>query len=458
MRRVAVAVAVVVAGLTVPGTVAVAKNTDDRTVTPRHELVVPVDSAAGEVLIAFEARAPGTSWAKAGRESTVLAVSIDAGPVSHLVVTGNEWQPHRALLGAVAAGRHRVVIEVAPSLSPVPGPVQVRRTEVRVMPPGGPAGVVTRHAPMLFGRSLPDHGGPGQNATTDTPLLAFHTISPATGEGHRVIEYSLVWSNEDGGTDTTALMARWGRSTDIEWAYRLEVDERGAAVPGTQVFQGPDHAVTRFAGTYEGSHPRLQTCTANNNLCDRVVDGALRFFLDPVTALPAGRAREWVMDTQPWTYARMAHELIREGKLEQRADPATDAVSDPANYLYVEIDRDTSPPQAAPYAGLAVEVKLRNGRTYTSHKAQPAWTIQRDEPAATAVELPPGTTAADVLELVARRVPVYPVDPIATVTVTDVRRVFLLGRDHRPGPSFASFRGSAALDLLHPSASLWRRA
>ena len=40
----------------------------------------------------------------------------------------------------------------------------------------------------------------------------------------------MIWSNEDGGTNTPALMARWGRTTDIEWIYRVVLDRAGAIV------------------------------------------------------------------------------------------------------------------------------------------------------------------------------------------------------------------------------------
>jgi hypothetical protein len=46
------------------------------------------------------------------------------------------------------------------------------------------------------------------------------------------LQYSIIWSNEDGGTNTPQLMARWGRSTDIEWIYRVEVDQNANRVPG----------------------------------------------------------------------------------------------------------------------------------------------------------------------------------------------------------------------------------
>ena len=78
-----------------------------------------------------------------------------------------------------------------------------------------------------------------------------------------------MWSNEDGGTPTPALMAQWGRTTDIEWVYRVEVERQGppcarhGGVPGAR----PRDAESS-AGAYDGTHPLLQTCTSNNNVCD----------------------------------------------------------------------------------------------------------------------------------------------------------------------------------------------
>ena len=41
-------------------------------------------------------------------------------------------------------------------------------------------------------------------------------------DGTGVLRYSVIFSNEDGGTATPALLARWGRTTDIEMAYEEE--------------------------------------------------------------------------------------------------------------------------------------------------------------------------------------------------------------------------------------------
>ena len=42
------------------------------------------------------------------------------------------------------------------------------------------------------------------------------------------LRYSVVFSNEDGGTPSDRLMATWGRLTDIEYVYAVERDTDGA--------------------------------------------------------------------------------------------------------------------------------------------------------------------------------------------------------------------------------------
>ena len=69
--------------------------------------------------------------------------------------------------------------------------------------PSDPGYVAASHTPIVIGRVLPANGGPFQNARTDTPLLAWHEDT-AIASGHHLLEYSLVWSNEDGGTNTPA--------------------------------------------------------------------------------------------------------------------------------------------------------------------------------------------------------------------------------------------------------------
>ena len=421
-------------------------------------LVVPVFlTRGGETVLDLTTDAPGVSWAARGRESAVVSVHVDGRYTTDLVVSSDRRIPRSLALGPLTRGPHRITLRFAADRSPA-GARRVNLRDVRVSfaAPGSTAQLARRHAPVLLGRVLPELGSVFQNATTDTPLLAWHEIYASPVAGLRRINYSIIWSNEDGGTDSPALMARWGRTTDIEWVYAVDVDAAGNRV-GPAYYHGPGHQILEFTGSYEGSHPVLQTCTVNNTVCDRGA-GPMRFFLAADQTRPSQRAREYLMDTNPWTYPLMAEELEREGKIESPSDPATPAVGDQRNYLYLEVDKDTTAaPGAAP--GVSVSVRLHGDATvYRSDHGVPSWSIARDDPAATTVELPAGTTADDVAEITAIRVPAG-LDNQAPVTVTDVNRAFFLDQNRVPTRSFIAAHGlGVSLTVAAQAAPIWTSA
>ncbi|WP_067479859.1 hypothetical protein [Actinomadura hibisca] len=411
----------------------------------------------GEAVIAFRAAAPGVSWARKGAEAAVVSVAVDGRHVTDLVVPSADPTPRSLGLGAVKRGRHKVTLRFAKGSAAAARRVVLAGTRVR-MPRADQ--LALRHAPIVVGRTGWPFGDAYQNARTDTPLIAWHEARPAATAGHRVLEYSVVWSNEDGGTDSPALMARWGRTTDIEWVYRVEVDAAGRRVPGTGVYQAPQHLTLKFTGRYEGDHPVLQTCTQNNNMCDVIMPGSpLRFLPDASRTLPAGRAREAVMDREPWTYRVMAQEMVREGKIEKRSDPATREVGDQRTYLYAELVKRTGAATgsgSAPGVTLGVRLRRDPSRLYRSDHGEPTWSIERDGAAATTVELPAGTTAADIASVEAVRRPVGLGDNGAPATVTALNRGFFLNRSYLPGASAVRWSGSAVLTAARPSAVVWR--
>ena len=99
---------------------------------------------------------------------------------------------------------------------------------------------------------------------TDVPLVMWYEVEP-TERGTRY-RYSVIFSNEDGGTSTDRLMATWGRTTDIEYLYSVEVDADGAIVG--EDMQGPEHEILPFKGKREGRHPLLWVSTENNMVLD----------------------------------------------------------------------------------------------------------------------------------------------------------------------------------------------
>jgi hypothetical protein len=207
----------------------------------------------------------------------------------------------------------------------------------------------------------------------------------------------------------------------------------------------------------------LETGTSNNNMVqvdDPDASTGYRFIPDVSQTLPARRAREAVMDANPWTYQVMAKEMIREGKVEPAASPDTPEMSDQRNYLWAEVDKDTtyaSPPPSDSWAGTALAVKLAgDDRWYESNHGVPDWSIQRDDPAATTIELPPGRTSADVEAVKAVAVPVgAPGD--YRIDVTSLNRGFFLGADFLPGSSFLTWSGSEVLTPARPEAVIWQR-
>jgi hypothetical protein len=421
---------------------------------------------AGEAFLRVRALAPGADWGRKGRESAVLTIKLDGRYNQDVVLfNGAEAFDYRVALGPVRRGRHKVTARFDRAKSPSGKGAEVKRLSASVSRAGGVEALVRRYSPVVYGRDLPEIPGAFENARTDVPLLTYHTVTRDLA-GNTTLEYTVIWSNEDGGTDTPALMARWGRTTDIEWIYRVTLDPSGRVL--TELYQAPDHAELPFTGARLGHHPLLQTGTSNNNMV-AVTDprraSRYRFIPDVRRTLPAGRAREAVMDANPWTYRVMAEEMIREGKVEASPSPATPEMSDQRDYLFAELDKDTTYPVPAPpgaWAGTALQIKLAGDPTwYASNHGVADWSIQRDIPAATTVELPPGKAAEDVEAVKAVAVPVPGEGGLAPtdyrIQVTSLNRGFLLGRDFLTGASFLSGRPGAVLTPAQPEAVIWQR-
>ncbi len=76
------------------------------------------------------------------------------------------------------------------------------------------------------------------------------------GDGRR-LRYSVVFSNEDGGTPPDRLMATWGRLTDLEYVYGVELDADGriAAARSTRA------ATTRSSPSPARARAASRSCT-----------------------------------------------------------------------------------------------------------------------------------------------------------------------------------------------------
>ena len=316
---------------------------------------------------------------------------------------------------------------------------------------------VARYAPILYGRDL---AGRYENNHTDAPLLGFHTTTRERGE-RTTFTYWTIWSGADATTDPAALLARTGRTADIDWVYRVTLDKRGRKLG--EAYQGSDHTAVAFTGARERNHPLLKVATADNTVAPVARADAgprYRFPLDFSRTAPAGRPAAALLDATPWTYAAMAGELVRERKLESPAAPGTPALSDLRDYLFAEVTKTTTyaaAPAAGSWVGVALEVQLEGGdQWYSSAHGTPDWSLESDDPAATAIELPPGTKRSDIHAVRAVAVPVGKPPSGYKIAVSALRGGFLLGKAYVPGKPLLDWSGKVTLSAATPAKVLWR--
>lgn len=469
----AAAASVGLAGAVHAGTNADARPGRSVTVTAGRPVTVPFHLAKpGEGLVDMTVASPGVSWGVAGHVSTVVSAYLDGTYYTDIVIPAARAEPREFFLGQLTAGPHKLTLRYAADRSQGGTVGRLGGIRFSELSSGDAGYAVAAHAPILYGRTDPTLGGAFQNAFTDVPMLAWHQ-DIANADGSHQIWYTIAWSNEDGGTGLApaSLMARWGRTSDIEWIYqaglfRLDVDPQGNVVPGSEYYQSPNHGFTPFAGGYENGHPILQTCTSNNNVCDTLDATAratpMRFTLSAQQNLPLADAREIMMDRNPWTYWITSQEMIREGKTEADGpnDPATPDLSDERHYLFLVLKKTTNATQNSnPWIGATVKVTLKDGTSYRSDHSQLGWSIQRDDPAATTVELPAGTTSADIASIsVLRVVGSSAGDNGGTITVQSIERAMFLGGDYYPEPYFiANYQvpGNVTLTRSAPEAQVW---
>lgn len=282
-----------------------------------------------EALATITVRCDLCAWDRVGNEAVVLAITLDDRPAQHLPIVRTGRADYQVLLGAVAGGRHSVSIETEPSLtaSALRGnrAATVERIVVDQTLESASNYQAISRAPFVYAR--PDTVG----RFTDVPVLMWYEVEPsARGSRYR---YSVIFTNEDGGTPADRLMATWGRTTDIEYIYSVEVDANGVAID--EDMQGPKHEILRFNGTREGRHPLLWVSTENNMVLDQGTT-AVRYGPAPTLAELNQVSREAVMDAHPWTYEVMAKELMREGKIVADAPAGQGTIPDPRRFVYLE--------------------------------------------------------------------------------------------------------------------------
>jgi hypothetical protein len=366
-----------------------------------------------------------------GREAIMLRLTVNGRYAQHLPIVRRGTHAHVVLLGTVPAGSHRVRAEVDRQHSarelPAAAGETIRLLTVEAVPVGDSRYEALAHAPFVYQR--PNTVG----GFSDLPLLMWYEVEP-TARGVRY-RYSVVFSNEDGGTPADRLMATWGRTTDIEYVYSVELDARGRILH--QDYQGPGHEVLPYRGTLEGRHAKLWVVTDNNMVRDRGTT-SVRFSPAPILFPLRDVSREAVMDAHPWLYAVAAEELVRERKIVADAPPGQGRIPDPRRYVYLE-GCGTIGASALTFA-----VHVRD-EWYSSDRGVPEYRIVRDGCFRAAVPLPDD---AGIDEVRAVRVHAFtrPGKPGGeAVRFTALNRMFALDDTFAPRPSRLEWRGDATI-------------
>jgi hypothetical protein len=347
-----------------------------------------------EVGLEIEARSPGASWARKGSEAAALMISVDGSYNQDLLLwAGDESANYRVMLGRLRRGKHTVSVALNPARSAARAVVaEVKSLRPLLLAPTRSTRgmdedkLALAHAPVLYARANTI------DRFTDIPLMMYYEILHEPGSD-MTVRYTVVFTNEDGGTQTAALMARWGRATDIEWVYEFRV--RGQKI-AEEKYQGVEHETKLFNGPRTGGdHPLLAVASDNNNFSD-LACSAVRFAPLPVRANLDRATRESMMDTDPKTYRVMSEELLRENRIsDTRLDINT--IADPREYLYIEA---TSEQEGATLA-FDVNVKGRS-KAFSSDMGEPRLRIDRSGYFRTAVRLPKGALPATVESITAR--------------------------------------------------------
>jgi CheY-like chemotaxis protein len=371
-----------------------------------------------EVVAELDLSAPDADWGRPGRESVLAVLTLDGAKQQHVMVfAGATRHRYTAMLGPLEAGAHQLRIERHPDLTPRGLNMEIHGVTYRQYKPADADYAIIANAPVLFARPNT------VRKFSDIPLLTYCERLP---DGS--LRYSVIFSNEDGGTSTRALMARWGRVTDIEHVYQVWPDKNGK--PLRAIIQTRDHKDVPFQGERDGLHPLLAVVTDNNMVAGEG-RSSIRYQQAPVVAALQNASRELVMDDHPITYLISARELEREGKLRKFGVVEGTNISNPENYLFVEariVSKQTR---------LAVLVRLEGDNFFrSSNLGVYDMGIERSGWVRTAIELPPATQPPQVAEIGLQCLPEAKTEGAGSCRVETITRMFFLDAQQRPGESF----------------------
>src|SRR5262245_31478686 len=158
-------------------------------------------AAESEALLDLTASAPGTSWRERGAEAAVVTIYVDGQYHQDVILFAGALEfTYQLMLGRVGPGEHGLRVEFNSKQSAAKATsVKIGEAKVTTIDRKHPEFQAVARAPIIYAR--PDTVG----KFSDIPLLAYYESERASAND---LTYTVIFSNEDGGTQTTALMAR----------------------------------------------------------------------------------------------------------------------------------------------------------------------------------------------------------------------------------------------------------
>lgn len=369
-----------------------------------------------------------TDWEDPQLPAALLEATADERLSSHIVTfmgRANSGHAYSVHLGFLNAGQHELTLQRADSSNAA---IKLHHVRLDLYYANHPFYPVLAHAPVIFGRNP-------EMRSSDAPLLLAYEKNNLNSR--QEIKYTVFFSNENGGTPAPGLLHLWGRYTDIEWAYRVELEAGNKRQ--RDFFQGRHHQEFPYFGSYENSQPALQVATLNNMFSDSLT-AKLRFALPPFFAIPPDGLRESVMLEAPWTWRVSAKEARREQRLNSNLTDST-RIADLRHYLYIQFIAE--PEMAGAKAGGYFIAKYKNDpNEYTSNLGNSRLIIRSGQTIArqTALPLPAGLTSADLqrLEFVADA-------SGGSLVLKNVVRLFALDENDLPRDWQPAWRGAMRL-------------
>ena len=388
------------------------------------------------------ARCGRCDWAVAGREAVLLELRIDGAYSQHVaLVRGRTRADYRVLLGSMPTGHHEVTLSHdATRSSADAGIATVDSLTFSLVGPGSADFDVVSHAPFLRAR-------PGTvERFSDFPLVMYaERHAGSEGPAPYDLQYTVIFTNEDGGTPTDRLMATWGRTTDIEFVYGVTAPsgERGPR----EIIQVEGHRWVDFSGPTISGHPELWVATDNNMVADHGRDDLIRFAPAPLLTSLTDVSREQVMDDQPWTYQVSSAEMLREQRVTAGQPDGTGRMAEPRRYAVVEACGDVS------QATLTMDIGVRSadGRLswHASDLGRGVFLIARGGCFRGGAPLPAGASLADVeaVRVRAFRRSSPNTQANSLVVLTRLNQVFMLDATFAPAHRRVNWTGSLSVPL-----------